>query len=66
MFKEVGNLQGELENYADAIAKYEKVAEMSRGVIGAKFQIKGYWLRAGLCTLAMNVCAQHFSLSHDL
>ncbi|KAF9651886.1 TPR-like protein [Thelephora ganbajun] len=52
-FKDAADLHAELENYAAAIARYDQVANASLGSNLTKYSVKDYWLRAGLCALAM-------------
>jgi len=52
-FKDAADLHAELENYGAAIARYDQVANGSLGSNLTKYSVKDYWLRAGLCALAM-------------
>lgn len=54
-FKDAADLLAELEQYSQAIARYEQVADHSLTSALTKYSVKEYWLRAGLCALAMNV-----------
>jgi alpha-soluble NSF attachment protein len=54
-YKDAADLHGELENYPAAIARYEQVANASLNSALTKYSVKEYWLRAGLCALAMGV-----------
>ncbi|KAF9787177.1 vesicular-fusion protein SEC17 [Thelephora terrestris] len=52
-FKDAADLHAELEDYPAAIARYNQVAAGSLGSNLTKYSVKDYWLRAGLCSLAM-------------
>ncbi|KAH9837210.1 vesicular-fusion protein SEC17 [Rhodofomes roseus] len=52
-YKDAADLHAELENYPQAIARYEQVANGSLGSALTKYSVKEYWLRASLCALAM-------------
>jgi len=52
-FKDAADLHAELENYPAAIARYDQVANASLGSNLTKYSVKDYWLRAGLCSLAL-------------
>ncbi|KAH9937000.1 vesicular-fusion protein SEC17 [Fomitopsis serialis] len=52
-YKDAADLHAELENYPQAIARYEQVANASLGSALTKYSVKEYWLRASLCALAM-------------
>jgi len=52
-FKDAADLHAELEHYPHAIARYEQVADHSLTSALTKYSVKEYWLRAGLCALAM-------------
>lgn len=65
-FKDAADLRAELGNYAAAIALYDRVANGSLGSNLTKYSVKDYWLRAGLCALAMGVRFRHLALLHDL
>lgn len=54
-FKDAADLHADLEEYPAAIARYEQVADHSLGSSLTKYSVKEYWLRAGLCALAMKV-----------
>lgn len=54
-YKDAADLHAELENYPQAIARYEQVANGSLGSALTKYSVKEYWLRASLCALAMGV-----------
>ena len=54
-FKDAADLHAELEHYSHAIARYEQVADHSLTSALTKYSVKEYWLRAGLCALAMQV-----------
>ncbi|ELU41811.1 vesicular-fusion protein SEC17 [Rhizoctonia solani AG-1 IA] len=50
---DAADLHAELGNYGHAIALYQKVADHSMTSALTKYSVKEYWLRAGLCALAM-------------
>ncbi|KAF9040573.1 vesicular-fusion protein SEC17 [Panaeolus papilionaceus] len=52
-YKDAADLHAELEEYPQAIARYEQVANHSLGSALTKYSVKDYWLRASLCALAM-------------
>jgi len=52
-FKDAADLHADLERYPQAIARYEQVADNSLGSALTKYSVKEYWLRSGLCALAM-------------
>jgi alpha-soluble NSF attachment protein len=52
-FKDAANLHADLEEYPQAIARYEQVADYSLTSPLTKYSVKEYWLRAGLCALAL-------------
>ncbi|KAF8741701.1 ICE2, partial [Rhizoctonia solani] len=52
-YKDAADLHAELGNYGHAIALYQKVADHSMTSALTKYSVKEYWLRAGLCALAM-------------
>lgn len=60
-FKDAADLYAEVENYPAAIKLYDQVANASLGSNLTKYNVKEYWLRACLCTLAMGVCSQHLA-----
>ncbi|KAF8640484.1 hypothetical protein AX17_000147 [Amanita inopinata Kibby_2008] len=53
-YKDAADLHAELEEYPQAIARYEQVADHSLTSALTRYSVKEYWLRAGLCALAMN------------
>ncbi|KJA29442.1 hypothetical protein HYPSUDRAFT_32903 [Hypholoma sublateritium FD-334 SS-4] len=53
-FKDAADLHADLGEYPQAISRYEQVADHSLGSALTKYSVKEYWLRAGLCALAMN------------
>jgi hypothetical protein len=65
-FKDAADLHAELENYPAAIARYDQVANGSLGSNLTKYSVKDYWLRAGLCALAMGVRSQHLALPRNI
>ena len=54
-YKDAADLHAELAEYPAAIARYEEVANHSLTSNLTKYSVKEYWLRAGLCALAMQV-----------
>ena len=54
-YKDAADLHAELEEYPQAIALYEQVANGSLSSPLTKYSVKEYWLRARLCALAMGV-----------
>jgi alpha-soluble NSF attachment protein len=54
-YKDAADLHADLEEYPQAIARYEQVADGSLSSPLTKYSVKEYWLRASLCALAMNV-----------
>ncbi|KAF8202900.1 vesicular-fusion protein SEC17 [Pholiota molesta] len=52
-FKDAADLHAELEEYPQAIARYEQVANHSLTSALTKYSVKEYWLRSSLCALAM-------------
>lgn len=54
-YKDAADLHADLNEYQQAIARYELVADHSLGSALTKYSVKEYWLRAGLCALAMGV-----------
>ena len=54
-FKDAADLHADLEEYPQAIARYEQVADGSLASPLTKYSVKEYWLRASLCALAMQV-----------
>jgi len=52
-YKDAADLLAELEQYPQAIARYEQVADHSLNSALTKYSVKEYWLRAGLCALAL-------------
>ncbi|EDR14967.1 vesicular-fusion protein SEC17 [Laccaria bicolor S238N-H82] len=53
-YKDAADLHADLEEYPQAIARYEQVANHSLTSALTKYSVKEYWLRAGLSALAMN------------
>jgi hypothetical protein len=62
-YKDAADLHAELEEYPQAIARYEEVANHSLGSALTKYSVKEYWLRASLCALAMKVFGLNTSRS---
>jgi alpha-soluble NSF attachment protein len=56
-YKDAADLHADLEDYPQAIARYEQVADHSLGSNLTKYSVKDYWLRSILCCLAMGVSA---------
>ena len=54
-YKDAADLHADLEEYPQAIARYEQVANGSLSSALTKYSVKEYWLRASLCALAMQV-----------
>lgn len=54
-YKDAADLHAELGEFPAAIARYEQVADHSLTSALTKYSVKEYWLRAGLCALAMKV-----------
>ncbi|KAJ7487556.1 vesicular-fusion protein SEC17 [Mycena galericulata] len=52
-YKDAADLHADLEEYPQAIARYEQVANDSLSSALTKYSVKEYWLRSGLCSLAM-------------
>ncbi|KAJ3557739.1 hypothetical protein NM688_g1308 [Phlebia brevispora] len=52
-YKDAADLHADLEEYPQAIARYEQVADGSLSSPLTKYSVKEYWLRASLCALAM-------------
>jgi len=52
-YKDAADLHAELDEFTAAIANYERVADHSLSSSLTKYSVKEYWLRAGLCALAM-------------
>jgi len=52
-YKDAADLHAELKEYPQAISRYEKVADHSLTSNLTKYSVKEYWLRSGLCALAM-------------
>jgi len=54
-YKDAADLHAQLEEYPQAIARYEQVADSSLTSPLTKHSVKEYWLKATLCALAMDV-----------
>lgn len=54
-YKDAADLHADLDEYPQAIARYEQVADHSLTSSLTKYSVKEYWLKAGLCALAMKV-----------
>ncbi|KAF8523074.1 vesicular-fusion protein SEC17 [Hysterangium stoloniferum] len=52
-YKDAADLHAELDEFSQAIKGYERVADHSLNSSLTKYSVKEYWLRAGLCALAM-------------
>ncbi|KAF8898792.1 vesicular-fusion protein SEC17 [Infundibulicybe gibba] len=53
-YKDAADLHADLEEYPQAISRYEQVADNALTSSLTKYSVKEYWLRAGLSALAMN------------
>jgi len=51
-FKDAADLHAELDEFTQAMALYEKVADHSLSSALTRYSVKEYWLRAALCSLA--------------
>ena len=60
-YKDAADLHADLEEYPQAIARYEQVANHSLISALTKYSVKEYWLRAGLSALATNVGSSFIS-----
>jgi alpha-soluble NSF attachment protein len=54
-YKDAADLHAELEEYPQAIARYEQVADASLASTLTRYSVKEYWFKAILCALAMGV-----------
>lgn len=61
-YKDAADLHADLEDYPQAVARYEQVADHSLGSALTKYSVKEYWMRASLCCLAMGVSVFHLRL----
>ncbi|KAG8934484.1 vesicular-fusion protein S17 [Tulasnella sp. 418] len=52
-YKDAADLLAELDRFVEAIKLYEKVADYSLTSALTKYSVKEYWLRSGLCALAL-------------
>ncbi|KZS95995.1 vesicular-fusion protein SEC17 [Sistotremastrum niveocremeum HHB9708] len=52
-FKDAADLHADLDQFPQAIARYEQVADASLSSALTRYSVKEYWLRSGLCALAM-------------
>ncbi|KAJ7596989.1 vesicular-fusion protein SEC17 [Mycena floridula] len=52
-YKDAADLHAEMDEFPQAIARYEQVADHSLTSPLTKYSVKEYWLKAGLCALAM-------------
>ncbi|KAF5313303.1 hypothetical protein D9619_003535 [Psilocybe cf. subviscida] len=52
-FKDAADLHAELNEFPQAIERYQQVADASLGSALTKYSVKEYWLRSLLCSLAM-------------
>ncbi|KAL0951252.1 hypothetical protein HGRIS_007970 [Hohenbuehelia grisea] len=52
-YKDAADLHADLDEYPQAIQRYEQVADHSLSSALTKYSVKEYWLRALLCALAM-------------
>ncbi|KIK70940.1 hypothetical protein GYMLUDRAFT_33029 [Collybiopsis luxurians FD-317 M1] len=53
-YKDAADLHAEIDEFPQAIARYEQVADHSLTSALTKYSVKEYWMRAALCALAMN------------
>lgn len=53
--KDAADLLAELDRFPEALKLYDEVAQYSLGSQLTKYNVKEYWLRAGLCALAAQV-----------
>jgi Soluble NSF attachment protein, SNAP len=58
-YKDAADLYAELDQFAQAITLYERVADHSLTSNLTKYSVKEYWLKSLLCALAMKVCGSH-------
>jgi hypothetical protein len=65
-FKDAADLHADLEEFPQAIAEYERVADHSLGSNLTKYSVKEYWLRSLLCCLAMGVGQLSLTLAFPL
>jgi alpha-soluble NSF attachment protein len=63
-YKDAADLHAELGEYLPAIARYEQVADHSLTSALTKYSVKEYWLRAGLCALALKVYFTAFTCGY--
>src|ERR1700742_3784253 len=54
-YKDAADLRGELDDFNEAIALYEKVADHSLTSPLTRYSVKEYWLKACLCGIAVKV-----------
>lgn len=64
--KSAADLCAQVEDYRGAIQLYEMVANYALKSNLTKYSVKDYWLRSGLCALAMRVCFSLMWPSHML
>ena len=56
-YKDAADLHAELGQYPQAISRYNQIADHALTSALTKYNVKEYWLRSGLCALAMTVSA---------
>lgn len=61
-FKDAADLHAQVDQFAQAIARYEQVADQSLQSNLTKYSVKEYWLRSGLCALANTVSYMYMKL----
>ena len=54
-FKDAADLHAQIDQFGQAIARYEQVADQSLNSNLTRYSVKEYWLRSGLCALANQV-----------
>jgi hypothetical protein len=54
-YKDAADLHAELGEYPQAISRYDQIADHALTSALTKYSVKEYWLRSGLCALAMKV-----------
>ena len=57
-YKDAADLRAELDDFNEAIALYEKVADHSLTSPLTRYSVKEYWLKGSLCGLAAKVGAK--------
>lgn len=64
--KSAADLCAQIEDYRGAMQLYDLVANYALKSNLTKYSVKDYWLRSGLCALAMRVCFSSMRFSHML